>query len=132
MDDILKFLLKNCSYLYNSFGFRFVDSKVSDSFGGDALLVLANDSVQVRFVRDRGQLFFDLQPKGFKNWYSIDLIRAMVGNQEVFKSVMDEDNAIFLKSNFKAILNSFSQGRTKGTIEKLEKLKKVRSRQLFG
>ncbi|MDL2320843.1 hypothetical protein LJC47_00640 [Desulfosarcina sp. OttesenSCG-928-B08] len=78
MDEILKFILDHCSFLYKKFGFKFVDSLLSESFGGDALLVLEAHGMQIQFIRDRSQLIFLLKPKDTKEWCSIDIFRMML------------------------------------------------------
>jgi hypothetical protein len=132
MDDILKFILAYCSFLYKDWGFKFIDSEVSKSFGGDSFLVLAINGLQVRFVRDRGQLFFDFKPDNTKVWYSIDLMRELINEEGEFHSLMDEENAIFLRDNFKKILNLFSSENLSETEKRLDELKVIRSKKLFG
>ena len=135
MDKILRFLLKHCSFLYKEYGYKFTDSRVSDSFGGDAFLALSSDSLKVRFCLDRGQLFFDFQSKhknGSNSWYSIDIVRQLVTKEESYFSLMDKENAIFLKRNIDKIHELFSNQQIKETTKELNKLKRIRSKKLFG
>lgn len=121
-----------CSYLREEHGFQIIESLWSESFGGDALVVLATEGLQVRFVRDRGQLFFDLRPDESDKWYSVDLVRALISGRKAFHAIMDEENAGFVRDHFQEIMQLFSPERVNDTTEELEELKRSRSRQLFG
>src|SRR5687768_16664773 len=62
MTQILAFIVTYMAYLWDGARFRLVDSEVTTANGGDALLIVESITVRLRFVRDRGQLFLDLQP----------------------------------------------------------------------
>ena len=116
----------DCSFLREELGFQIIETLWSESFGGDALVVLATEGLQVRFVRDRGQLFFDLRPDGTEKWYSIDLVRALIRGRKAFHAIMDKENAGFVRDHFQQILQLISPERVNDTTEKLEKLKRSR------
>ncbi len=133
MDEILEYLISYCSFLYERNRFRFVDSMVSDAFGGDSLLVLASEELQLRFVRDRGQLFLDFRTarqKGDKGWYSIDLVRQLITGEREYHSLMNEENARFLKENLDTIEQLFSERNIKDTLSSLKELRRKRSKRL--
>ncbi len=133
MDEILEYLISYCSFLYDRNRFRFVDSMVSDAFGGDSLLVLASEKLQLRFVRDRGQLFLDFRPaqqKSDKGWYSIDLVRQLITGESDYHSLMDEENAGFLKENLETIEQLFSERNVEDTLSRLKELRRKRSKRL--
>lgn len=134
MDQILTFILSHCSFLYNEYSFRFMDSKISDSFGGDAYLDLGSETIIMRLTRDRGQLFLEFRSAYEKkqNWYSIDLIRKLITGEKEYHSIMDEENAKFLENNFTEVVDYFSHANLSETLKKLEKLKLKRSKDLFG
>jgi hypothetical protein len=69
---------------------------VSTHFGGDAFLV-ASDGLRLRFVRDRGQLFLEVQAR-------LPEIESMFSSKESFKA----------------------------TKVKLEELKSLRAKEMFG
>lgn len=135
MTEILMFLAQHCSFLYERYEFRFVDSMVSSSFGGDAYVVLQSSDVRIRFVKDRGQFFLDLQSVGDPRkdkWYSFDLIRQLLigGNEQ--RPFMEAANAEFLKSNIDEILDAFSSTSMPSTANRLRQLEKARAKRLFG
>ncbi len=135
MDEILKYLVSHCSFLYERNRYRFVDSYVSDAFGGDSFLVLASETMQIRFVRDRGQLFLDYrsaQQEGNESWYSIDVVRQLMTGKNECHSLMNEENAHFLKANLDEIERLFSEANLKETLRRLKKLEKEISKNLFG
>lgn len=136
MDDILEFLLKHASFLYNKYKFRFVHSAVSDSFG-DAVLVMKSPDFNLLFCRDRGRLHLDFQsnalPGGKEDsWYSIELVRYVITNEEQFRGVLDEDHAVFLKTHYNDIRKIFSADQITKTKAKLKHAQHVRAKHMFG
>lgn len=134
MDEILIFLIKYCSDLYNEYKFKFVNSTTSDYFG-DAALMLENNYLQVKFIKERGQLFLEfhsLYDKKGKNWYSFDLVRRLMKEEDKYYSVLDGDNGLFIQNNLEQILALFNQDVVEHTLMTLELLKKKRSKELFG
>ena len=135
MDEILQYLLAHASFLYKEFGFRFVDSAVSDSFGGDAYLILANDKLRMRLVRDRDQLFADFQcsdSSGGKEWFSIDIVRRFLTGEREYFAELDASNARFLRERLRGIEEAFDPVVFDATQRELHRLEKERSKFLFG
>lgn len=134
MDAILNFILTHLSFLYKEFKFVFVDSLVSDSFGGDAYLVLSSENLKLRFVSDRDQLFLEFQSKiaeGKNSWHSIDVIKQLTTNEICDNAILDENHARFLKAKFPEIYRLFFSENAKETIIKLKKLEKERAKRMF-
>ena len=134
MDAILKFILTYLSFLYKEFKFVFVDSLVSDSFGGDSYLVLSSEYLKLRFVSDRGQLFLEFQSRvadGKNSWHSIDVIKQLTTKEICDNAVLDENHVRFLKDKFPEINRLFSQENAKETVTKLKKLEKERAKRMF-
>lgn len=135
MDEILEFLLRHCSFLYKDKGCRFVDSRSSKSFGGDAFLILASDKVRFRFVRDRGQLFADFQEptsSADDEWFSIDIVRKQLTSEPDYYSEMNPENAAFLKKHFSEIEKLFESSSLAVTRKQLHKLEAERAKKFFG
>ena len=135
MKDILQFLMAYCSFLYENNRFKFVDSRVASSFGGDAFLVLASDSLKIRFVRDRGQLFLDfqsLQHGKEADWFSIDVLHRLVTGEKQESAELTGDYASFLRENLEEIESRFSSDRLTDTVKELRKLEQTRAKELFG
>jgi hypothetical protein len=57
---------------------RIVRQSEAESFG-NGLLVLEGDSLQLRIVRDRGQISFDVGNLHETDWHSLEHILAFVG-----------------------------------------------------
>jgi hypothetical protein len=133
MNQILLFILQHCMYLFSEYGFRFVDSLVSKSFGGDSYVVLERKELTLRFTLDRGQLFLDFRPTtGSKTrWYSIDLVIQMISGKVESSAVLSDSHAAFLKNNFRAIVDAFSDEHRSTSIEKLKILEKARAKRMF-
>jgi len=133
MEEILRYLMKYCSFLYSPNQFRFVDSHSSESFG-NALLVLEHEDLRVQFVRDRGQIFLDFQPtskKSKRDWYSIDIVKQLVTGKIEPSAEMDSEKAEFLKNNLDKIEQLFSTANMESTIKKLRELERARAKRLF-
>lgn len=134
MEEILRYLMKHCSFLYSPNQFRFVDSGSSESFG-NAFLVLEHKDLRLKFIKDRGQLFLDFQPTSSNrkmDWFSIDIVKQLVTGNIEPSSEMDTDKAKFLKSNLDEIQRLFSTANLKGTLKKLRELERARAKRLFG
>jgi 3-isopropylmalate dehydratase small subunit len=133
MEEILRYLMKHCSFLYSPNRFRFVDSGSSESFG-NAFLVLEHEELRLQFVKDRGQIFLDFQPtsKNHKGeWFSIDIIKQMVTGEIETSAEMDSEKAEFLKTNLDEIKLLFSTANMEATIKKLRELECARAKRLF-
>jgi len=133
MKEILTFLINNRDYLFNEYGFRFVDSMVSESFGGDSYVILENDSVRIRLVSDRNQLFLDFQPKiNCKEWYSIDMVNQYLTGEIKESAELDVHYEDFLSKEMADIINIFSGEECALTLIELKKLEKERAKRTFG
>lgn len=136
MNEILAFLIKYCSYLWAQGRYRFVDSGAAASFGGDAYVTIESDSLRMRFVRDRGQIFLDFQECGAAPkdvWYSIDLVRRLLTGQRSESAELDEDYAQFLKDTLPEIERMFAdESNIFETKRQLQNLKRIRAKELFG
>jgi hypothetical protein len=135
MDELLQFLLQHGSFLYKECGCRFVDSRVSDSFGGDAFLILATDNVRVRLVRDRAQLFGDFQKpeaSAEDEAFSIDIVRQHLTGEVDYDTFLNAKNASFVRSHFRSVERLFDQATFAETRRKLQRLKAERAKKLFG
>ncbi|MGR3344068.1 MAG: hypothetical protein ACU0DI_12730 [Paracoccaceae bacterium] len=134
MDTILKYLLAHMSFLYKEFGFIFVDSMNSNSFG-DGYLTLRSDRFELRFVSDRSQLFLDfrsLKCDKRNNWHSIDIVRQLITGRVHDSAILNDQSPIFLKENYNVIRELFSPQKAGDTVAKLKKLESERAKRLFG
>jgi hypothetical protein len=135
MVEILLYLAKHCAFLFRPGWFRFVDSRVDESFGGDAYVVLASDSLRLRFVRDCGQLLLDFQSTertGEKHWFSIDVVQRLITGEKRPSAELDAEYAAFLEENLTDIERRFGQNNLSETVKTLRELERVRAKELFG
>lgn len=110
MTEILQFIAGQLSFLYSKYDFRITDSMVSDSFGGDAYLVMEGEAFRIRLVRDRSQYFIELQSthEGQSNsWFTVDLLRGLLGLPTEDNAFMTNENAQFMESHFETIQSEF-------------------------
>lgn len=134
MIRILEYLLRHCAFLLTSPTYRIVDSRVTESFGGDAYLVLESSSLRMRFVCDRGQLFLDFQSRSHSSdaaWFSVDVVRRLLDGEQPVSAELDSDYAAFLEHEIAEIEACFSE-RLDETVAELRRLERVRAKELFG
>lgn len=133
MDELLIFIMKFCSDLYYKFGFKFIDS---DFYEGDnSMIVLGREDMKLMFIKERDKLFLQFCSKFNKkkeDWYSLDLVRQLITNEQKYFSLLDESNGNFIKNNLEKILALFSKKEIDDTLTKLKKSEKIRSKILFG
>jgi hypothetical protein len=135
MIEILRYIIEHCAFLLAPGGYRFIDSRVYDSFGGDAYLILSSDSLKLRFVRDRAQLFLDLQgPNGSaeEDWYSIDIVQRYFTGETRDTAELDAEYAAFLEANLSNIEQRFGSDSIGTTAKELSSLRKAQAKELFG
>jgi hypothetical protein len=123
------------AFIWDTTRYRISDSRVSESFGGDAYVDISSDAVRLRFMRDRGQLFLDVQPvsAGDREWYSIDVVRRHLTGQSPASSELDADYGAFLQEDFAAIENLMADHQNwLVTAAELKRLQRLRSKEIFG
>jgi hypothetical protein len=101
MVQILLFLAAHCGFLFRPGSFRFVDSRVDESFGGDAMVILESSATRLRFTRDRGQLLLTFQPVAGKptEWFSLGLLQGLLTGNRGGSEVLDAAWADFLSAS---------------------------------
>ena len=134
MKVILTFILNHCLYLFEKYGFRFVDSLYSNSFGGDAYVTLESDSMKMLFTYDRAQLLLEFASTKTKKlrWYSIDIISQFITGKVEYSALLDDRYARFLANNMEKIVNAFSEENIERTLTELNKLAKETTKRMFG
>lgn len=132
MNELLKFIIKYCSFLYDDLGAKFIDSSAR---GGDAHLVLELPDLRLRFVRDRGQIVLDFQRWSHHKkyaWFSLGLLKKLIADTPFESEVMNKAWANFLKENIAEIRTAFSRPLYMSTEKKLRELARARAKYLFG
>jgi len=134
MADILDFIVRFCSFLWLEARYRIVDSGVTLSFGGDAWLIVASESLRLMFVRDRGQLFLDFQgpTSPSREWYSVDVVYRLLTGDRRDSAELDEEYASFVSERLLDIESSFSNAHMPETKKRLVALERLRAKELFG
>ena len=136
MGEILRFIADFCGFLFERYGFRFVDSEVSASFG-NAAIYLTSPDLELRFIRDRGQLFLDfrsvhIDSRKTEAWYAFDIVRRLVTAKKTWDARMDEENAVVLRDHMDHIIRLFAADQAQGTVAELKKLERLRAKEVFG
>ncbi|MCE5327225.1 MAG: hypothetical protein LLG01_12525 [Planctomycetaceae bacterium] len=134
MTEILKFLIASCSFLYQDYGFRFVDSKTFST--RDAMIILAADGyLRLCFSYEREELLLEVQPdtaEAEDTWWGISLLEELLTGHDVASGLMSHEKAIFLKKHMPDVMRLFDKERVAGTCEKLASLREQRNKKMFG
>jgi hypothetical protein len=133
--QILRYLADKCAFLFRPGWFRFVDSRVDASFGGDAMVVLESSSLRLRFTYDRGQLLMEFQPiEGRRaEWFSPGLLRGALFGDRGGSEVLDDDWAVFLSHAIDELEQRLSDPTAaKEIIDQLRGQARQRAKTLFG
>lgn len=135
MTELLLYLANRCAFLFQPGAFRIVDSQVSESFGGDAMVVLESSTLRLRFTRDRGQLLLEFQPvEGTRaEWFSPGLLRGWLEGNRGGSEVLDDDWAAFLARalpEFESRLGDLHERKT--ALDALRDQARRRAKELFG
>jgi len=132
MTHLLRFLIDHFAFLLEDSRFRFVDSSARRS---DAQLILAGPNSQVRFTRDRGQVFADFSSLAGKkaDWFSTDIIwRYLTGVTQNWSEI-DAAYAAFIHDRFAQIEAIFANDPDlPERLTALHELERARAREIFG
>lgn len=75
--------LRHAGFPVERFGFAVVDEARSQAGFGNAYVILQNNDMRVRLVKDRSQLFLDIGPLSDPNtWWDMSLVRRLVGAED--------------------------------------------------
>jgi hypothetical protein len=134
MTEILRYLADHCAFLFRPGWFRFVDSRVDESFGGDAGVVLESRTLRLVFVRDRGQLLLEFQliNGASGEWFSPGLLRGVLLGDRGGSEVLDAQWALFLAESLDELEKRLGDpGTAQTTVDSLREQAELRAQELF-
>lgn len=135
MVQILLFLANHCAFLFRPDYFRFVDSRVDESFG-NAFVVLESSVIRLRLVRNRSRLAGEFQPveAGRRDsWYTLDLLRGVLHGDRSGPYALDAAWARFLAASLPDLEDRFaSEERRDHTLKELAEQGRLRAKERFG
>ena len=135
MVELLKYLASHLAFLFSPDGYRIVDSQVSPSFGGDAMIVLESSLVRMRLTWDRAQLLMEFQPINGRpsEWFSPGLLHGLLTGERPSSEVLDRRWAKFLASGLPELERRLKDpDEAERTITELRQQARLRARELFG
>jgi hypothetical protein len=132
--QILAFIAAHMDFMWQRGRFRIVGSEARPSNGGDAWVLIESSRLRIRMLRDRSQLFLDLQPvlAPETHWYSIDLVRRLFTGHQERSAVLDESFAAFLEDNLELIEELFDSTNWSDTRSRLKRIRVQRAKEMFG
>jgi len=134
MNILKEFIDKHCHFLYDVYHCEVIDEYITDAFAGDGTITLKYSNLYLCFHNERRFFFVELQSKYdmTKEWYSLDLFRYVILNDENFEAVMDDENVKFLNENLKKIDELLSESKLMSTIQVLDEATTLRVKKIFG
>jgi len=133
--ELLKYLASHLAFLFSPDGYRIVDSQVSSSFGGDAMIVLESLLVRLLLTWDRGQLLMTFQPTQGRpsEWFSPGLLQGLLVGERPRSEVLDDRWGEFLASGLPELERRLKDpDEAERTITELRQQARLRARELFG
>lgn len=132
MLEILRLLTGPFAFLWNDPEARVTDSFASTSFG-NATLTVETPGLRLRFTRDRGQVFLDLQgPGDDAKWCSADLVQRMLDPSLRPKAEASVATAEFVERRAEELAEAFGPANRAATHKEIQRLRKVRGKEMFG
>jgi hypothetical protein len=134
MVEILLYLARHCAFLFRPGWFRFVDSRVDESFGGDAYVILESKTLRLQFTWDRGQLLLCFQPidGSTTEWFSPGLLRGLLVGDRGGSEVLNEEWASFLATSVEELERRTGGPERDATLQALRRQARSRAKELFG
>jgi hypothetical protein len=121
--------------LCDNFNFEIEEIKHDTQIFGNEMIILKSDNIKLRFVKDRGDIYIEINRIGFKEWYSIENILELVGaykNLTPNKSIeINELNDLILK-NLNKIKLALSTENMNSIHNRLKDIEKRKTEEMFG
>lgn len=125
-------MLERVPWLLEELGFRIVDERYDPQSFGNSLVTLESDSLRVRFVRDRGQVFADVaSPSDPDRWWQLVYVCQLILGEFVQPGFELDDVAAFLRDNLAAVQERLGP-RYSETKREVRRLQEERARRLLG
>lgn len=132
MNELLKYLMSQLSFLHSELNARFVDSISS---GSNAMILMETADLRLRLVCDRAQVFLDFQSRhrpSDDDWFSFDVVQQLITGKIIDSAEMDDEKVNFLRNHFTDISDHFSASRREETENILHRYEELRAKRLFG
>lgn len=133
MNELLKFLIAELSFIYDDYGSRFVDSRRDRS---SAFVTLeTRERIRVRLTLDRGEMLLHFQPAHVDRpdrWISFGSLLELTTGDALESEVLTSDLCRLAKNFFADILDALSPGKLKQSERTLHELAKARTKRAFG
>jgi hypothetical protein len=122
MTELLKFLVRYCSPLFDNHQFEITDSKNSKE---ESYIQLRNTELGILLKKKPKNLpeisFQSLFEKKTRTWFPLDQISTLL-KRPTNQHKLDEANTAFLLTHITAIVKLFSKENTPKTIQALNKI----------
>ena len=116
-------------------GFHKTDELYDPRNFGNELLVFESTGLRIRFVRDRGEVFVDVGPVFEEKWYFLDDVLELLEGRAKLPVTAPadlDDLSKRFEADFSQIESLFIGSNYADTKNKLESLRQIRAKEMFG
>lgn len=133
VQQLLRLLADKLIFFFAENRYRLADSSVGKSYE-DSVVEWRGKKLSWRLVSDRSQIFLDCAPpsSNAKQWFSIDLLIRLIEGRVVDTAELSDEYVEWLREHLDEVEARFEKGRLDETLGELKRLKKMRSREMFG
>lgn len=127
MNDLIHQLVPAFSNLLQQYGFKKIEEMYSPEDFGNAFIKMVSSDFQLRFIRDRDQVFVDVAPIATDHWHKLEYALEFVDPDirfEEFGSPPEVGRlAKSLEKNYHKVRELFSNDLTQLNFERFVKIK---------
>jgi|SRR5215213_7901269 len=132
-NDSLKEIMPFFSYLLEEYEFKIEEKIYDPKHFGNFVITLIGD-FQVRFIKDRGQIFVDVKPSiGINDWFDLRIVLEFLKQDEKisFMGTDLKELGFQLKVNYENIKTLFKSENYSILKGKLEEFRRKGAKKLF-
>jgi len=132
MIQLLKFIVAFLPALFDEYGFLIKESKNSGNRFSGASILMVSSEVEIFLAIERDEItafFRSMFDKRKSNWYSIEIILALLGHKDC-SGVLDDYNSSLIRDELPQIINRFHKSEIEETLRLLDGTEKERSKQM--
>jgi hypothetical protein len=132
MIHLLKFIVTFLSALFEEYGFLIIESKNSGNRFLGASILMVSSEVEIFLAIERDEMTIrvrSLYDKRKNNWYSIEIILALLGHKDCY-GVLDDRNSSLIQNELSEIIHRFSKSKIAETLRLLDGIEKERSKRM--
>ncbi|MBU1426200.1 MAG: hypothetical protein KKH12_13555 [Gammaproteobacteria bacterium] len=131
MTQLLKYIVKFLSALFDDYGFYIKESSNSGNRFSGASILLASGDVEIFLAIERDEItayFRSTHDLRKNNWYSSEIILSFLGHRAPC-GVLDESTSTLIRNEIPRIVGCLRKSEAESTLVHLDEIEKHRSKQ---